>query len=123
MLAAQGFEVQSAARGEKGRALILQDMPDPILPDVMMAGMDGYQMAAKRKGNRVTTHIPIIMLTARDDHDGKVLGLLSGAAGARNATPMARQSGSWASTKTSVASSIRKGNRPNGRRACRLPMQ
>lgn len=59
--------------------MILQRAPDLILLDVMMAGMDGYQMAAKIKGNRATKHIPIIMITARDDQDGKMLGLLAGA--------------------------------------------
>jgi PAS domain S-box-containing protein len=79
MLAAEGFQIQSAASAEEGLALILQKPPDLILLDVMMSGMDGYQMAAKIKGSRATKHIPIIMVTARDDQDGKMLGLLSGA--------------------------------------------
>jgi CheY-like chemotaxis protein len=41
MLAAQGFEVQSAAGGEQGLAMILQDMPDLVLLDVIMAGGPG----------------------------------------------------------------------------------
>jgi len=79
MLAAEGFQIQSAASAEEGLAMIAQKPPDLILLDVMMSGMDGYQMAAKVKGNRATRHIPIIMVTARDDQDGKMLGLLSGA--------------------------------------------
>ncbi|MGC2462688.1 MAG: response regulator [Steroidobacteraceae bacterium] len=79
MLAAEGFQIQSAASGEEGLAMILQRAPDLILLDVMMAGMDGNQMAAKIKGNRATKHIPIIMIAARDDQDGKMLGLLAGA--------------------------------------------
>ena len=79
MLAAEGFQIQSAASAEEGLAMILQQPPDLILLDVMMTGMDGYQMAAKIKGNRATKYIPIIMVTARDDQDGKMLGLLSGA--------------------------------------------
>ena len=79
MLAAEGFQIQCAASGEEGLAMILLRRPDLILLDVMMAGMDGYQMAAKIKGDRATKHIPIIMVTARDDQDGKMLGLLSGA--------------------------------------------
>jgi PAS domain S-box-containing protein len=79
MLAAEGFQIQSAASGEEGFAMIARHAPDLILLDVMMAGMDGYQMAAKLKGDRATSHIPIIMVTARDDQDGKMLGLLSGA--------------------------------------------
>jgi PAS domain S-box-containing protein len=77
MLAAEGFQIQSAASGEEALAMILQHAPDLILLDVMMAGMDGYQLAAKLKADRATRHIPIIMITARDDQDGKMLGLLS----------------------------------------------
>jgi PAS domain S-box-containing protein len=79
MLAAEGYQIHSAPSGEEGLAMILQHAPDLILLDVMMAGMDGYQMAGKIKANRATRHIPIIMVTARDDQDGKMLGLLSGA--------------------------------------------
>ena len=79
MLAAEGFQIQSAASAEEGLAVIAQKPPDLILLDVMMTGMDGYQMAAKIKGSRAISHIPIIMVTARDDQDGKMLGLLSGA--------------------------------------------
>jgi PAS domain S-box-containing protein len=79
MLAAEGFQIQSAASAEEGLAMILKQPPDLILLDVMMTGMDGYQMATKIKGSRATKHIPIIMVTARDDQDGKMLGLLSGA--------------------------------------------
>jgi len=79
MLAAEGFQIQCAASGEEGLAMILLHRPDLILLDVMMAGMDGYQLAAKIKGDRATKHIPIIMVTAREDQDGKMLGLLSGA--------------------------------------------
>jgi DNA-binding response OmpR family regulator len=79
MLAAEGFQIESAGSGEQALAMIELHTPDLILLDVMMSGMDGYQIAARIKGNRATKHIPIIMVTARDDQDGKMLGLLSGA--------------------------------------------
>jgi len=79
MLAAEGFQIRSAASGEEGLAMISEHPPDLVLLDVMMAGLDGYQIAARIKGDRATRHIPIIMVTARDDQDGKMLGLLSGA--------------------------------------------
>jgi DNA-binding response OmpR family regulator len=79
MLAAEGFQIESAGSGEQALAMIELRAPDLILLDVMMSGMDGYQIAARIKGNRATRHIPIIMVTARDDQDGKMLGLLSGA--------------------------------------------
>jgi PAS domain S-box-containing protein len=79
MLAAEGFQIQSAASAEEGLAMILQQAPDLVLLDVMMAAMDGYQMAAKIKTSRATRHIPVIMVSARDDQEAKMLGLLSGA--------------------------------------------
>ena len=79
MLAAEGFQIESAAGGEEALDMIAQHAPDLILLDVMMSGMDGYQVAAKVKADRATRHIPIIMVTARDDQDGKMLALLAGA--------------------------------------------
>jgi PAS domain S-box-containing protein len=79
MLAAEGFQIESAAGGEEALDMIAQHAPDLILLDVMMSGMDGYQVAAKIKADRATRHIPIIMVTARDDQDGKMLALLAGA--------------------------------------------
>jgi len=78
MLAAEGFQIEGAGSGDQALAMIELHAPDLILLDVMMSGMDGYQIAARIKGNRATRHIPIIMVTARDDQDGKMLGLLSG---------------------------------------------
>jgi CheY-like chemotaxis protein len=121
MLAAQGFEVQSAARGEQGLAMIFQDMPDLILPDVMMAVWMAIRWQAR---SRVTA-------PSHSHHHGHCPGR-SGRQDARTAvrgrwSPQRDPDGApiriLASTKTSVASSTRKGNRPNGRRACRLPMQ
>lgn len=79
MLAAEGFQIETAAGGEEALDMIAQHAPDLILLDVMMPGMDGYQMAAKIKADRAIRHIPIIMVTARDDTDGKMLALLAGA--------------------------------------------
>ena len=45
----------------------------------MMPGMDGYQVAAALKGNPATKNIPIIMVTALDDRDARLLGLSAGA--------------------------------------------
>ena len=59
--------------------MVAQQPPDLILLDVMMPGMDGYQVAAKIKGNLATKNIPIIMVTALDDRDARMLGLNAGA--------------------------------------------
>jgi two-component system cell cycle sensor histidine kinase/response regulator CckA len=79
MLAPEGFSVQTAATGAEALALVAQQPPDLILLDVMMPGMDGFEVAGKLKGNLDTSNIPIIMVTALDDRDSKMLGLNVGA--------------------------------------------
>jgi PAS domain S-box-containing protein len=79
MLAAEGFQIETASSGEEALDMIAQHAPDLVVLDVMMVGMDGYQVAAKIKADRATRHIPIIMATARDDQEGKMLALLAGA--------------------------------------------
>ena len=49
--------------------------PDLILLDIMMPGIDGYQVAAKIKSNRATANIPVIMVTALDDQKSRMDGL------------------------------------------------
>jgi PAS domain S-box-containing protein len=79
MLAPEGFLLLTAASGEEALAMVAEQPPDLILLDIMMPGMDGYQVAAKLKGNLATKNIPVVMVTALDDRDARVLGLSSGA--------------------------------------------
>jgi PAS domain S-box-containing protein len=79
MLAPEGFTLLTAASGEEALAIVAQQSPDLILLDIMMPGMDGYQVAAKIKGNLATKNIPVIMVTALDDRNARMLGLTSGA--------------------------------------------
>jgi len=58
---------------------VAQQPPDLILLDIMMPGMDGYQVAAKLKGDLSTRNIPVIMVTALDDRNARMLGLSAGA--------------------------------------------
>ena len=59
--------------------MIAQQPPDLILLDVMMPGMDGYQVVARIKSNPATKHIPVIMLSALDDRNSRTHGLSAGA--------------------------------------------
>ena len=79
MLASEGFVLLTAASGEEALAIVAQQLPDLILLDIMMPGMDGYQVAATIKGNAATKNIPVIMVTALDDRKAKMLGLSTGA--------------------------------------------
>ena len=79
MLAREGFDVRLAASGEEAIASVAHDPPDLILLDVMMPGMDGYEVARTVKGNVATPNIPIIMVTALDDRDARMRGLSAGA--------------------------------------------
>ena len=79
MLTPEGFLLLTAASGEEALAIVAQQPPDLILLDIMMPGMDGYQVAARIKGNLATKNIPIIMVTALDDRNARMLGLSAGA--------------------------------------------
>lgn len=79
LLRPEGYLTQSAGTGEEALALIAQRAPDLILLDVMMPGMDGYEVARALKANSATSNIPIIMLTALSDRDARLAGLNAGA--------------------------------------------
>jgi signal transduction histidine kinase len=79
MLLPEGYVLLTATSGEDALALLADQQPDLILLDVMMPGMDGYQVATRIKQNPATNNIPVIMLTALDDRNARMLGLNAGA--------------------------------------------
>ncbi|MDO9557878.1 MAG: response regulator [Coriobacteriia bacterium] len=60
----QGFDVTTANSGKEALASVASDPPDVMVLDVMMPGMDGWEVASRMKGDPDTKHIPILMLTA-----------------------------------------------------------
>lgn len=60
----RGFEIITAVDGEKGIALAASEMPDLILMDISLPGLNGWEATKQIKRNRVTAPIPIIALTA-----------------------------------------------------------
>src|SRR5882672_9376293 len=78
-LAAEYFEVLTAFNGEQALARVASDAPDIILLDVMMPGMDGFEVCRRIKSNTKTTHIPVVMVTALDQPSDRVTGLDAGA--------------------------------------------
>lgn len=78
-LTAEFYEVASAASGPDALAIAAEWSPDVMLLDVMMPGMDGYEVCRALKRNPATAHIPVIMLTALTDQEERVRGLEAGA--------------------------------------------
>lgn len=73
------FEVQKAENGKVGLQLAIKLVPDIIVSDVMMPEMDGVEMCRKVKENICTSHIPVILLTAKDSLTAKEEGYQTGA--------------------------------------------
>ena len=61
----KGYSVLTVGSGEQGLSLAGQEMPDLILMDITLPGMDGWEAARLLKADEKTKHIPIIALTAR----------------------------------------------------------
>ncbi|MGI9386266.1 MAG: PleD family two-component system response regulator [Methyloligellaceae bacterium] len=78
-LTAEYFEVVTARNGRDALSLCEKERIDVVLLDVMMPGMDGFQVCAHLKSNSKTLHIPIIMVTALDEPTDRVRGLEAGA--------------------------------------------
>jgi len=66
-LTREGFDVISANTGEEGLQKAEKEIPDLILLDIMLPGLNGIDVCRSLKGNEQTLHIPIIMLTARNE--------------------------------------------------------
>ncbi|MBW8126683.1 MULTISPECIES: EAL domain-containing response regulator [Pseudomonas] len=79
LLQHEGYQTLSASSGEEALQLVAQQPPDLILLDVMMPGMDGYEVASQLKGDDTTAGIPIIMLSALSEQSARVSGLEAGA--------------------------------------------
>lgn len=72
------YRVISSSNGEEAVAMALEVIPDLIITDVMMPKMDGYQLAIMLRQDEKTSHIPIIMLTAKAGESDKLEGLETG---------------------------------------------
>ncbi|WP_152425036.1 hybrid sensor histidine kinase/response regulator transcription factor [Nafulsella turpanensis] len=73
------FNVVDAADGTLGLSMAFDTVPDLIISDVMMPGMDGLQLTSELKNDKRTSHIPVILLTAKDSVEQKIEGVQSGA--------------------------------------------
>jgi two-component system, cell cycle response regulator len=73
------FIVLTAANGPDALALAERELPDLILLDVLMPGMDGFEVCRRLKANPTTTHIPIVMVTSLTAPEDRMRGLDFGA--------------------------------------------
>jgi signal transduction histidine kinase/DNA-binding response OmpR family regulator/ligand-binding sensor domain-containing protein len=73
------FHFLEAENGKQGLDIATNEIPDLIISDVMMPEMDGITMAGKIKTDIRTSHVPLILLTAKSSEDSKLSGLSSGA--------------------------------------------
>jgi signal transduction histidine kinase/CheY-like chemotaxis protein/AraC-like DNA-binding protein len=78
-LLSDNYEIIEAENGEVGLKLALSKIPDLIISDIMMPVMDGIELCSKLKKELSTSHIPIILLTARNSTLFEVSGFESGA--------------------------------------------
>lgn len=67
LMAAEGHEVISAVNGQSGMQEAILNSPDLIILDVMMPGMDGFEVARALKTNPLTQSIPIVVASSLDD--------------------------------------------------------
>ena len=75
----QGYHLLEAADGPSAIAVAKEHIPDLILLDVMMPGMDGFEVCRVLRQDPVLREIPILMVTALDDRESRLAGIEAGA--------------------------------------------
>ena len=75
------YDVKTADSGLAGADIVEKICPDVVISDVMMPDIDGYEVCRRVKNNPATSHIPVILLTAKDSDDSKEEGYRCGADG------------------------------------------
>jgi DNA-binding response OmpR family regulator len=76
---ARDYDVLEAARGDEGLRLARKELPDVVVADIMMPGLDGYALCRALKQDPETDFLPVILLTARTGLSSKLEGLEGGA--------------------------------------------
>ncbi len=81
MLEKHGYEVLKADNGADGVALAKQEKPDAVLMDIVMPGLNGFQATRQLTKDPGTAHIPVVIVTTKDQETDKVWGKRQGAKG------------------------------------------
>ena len=79
MLERGGFSVLKAKDANDALAVLDQNVPDLIILDVMMPGMDGIELCSVIRGRDATSTVPVLILSARNDADSVMRGMEAGA--------------------------------------------
>ncbi len=75
VLESDGFDVVTAYSGKEALEKIDKDLPDLVLLDIMMPGMDGWEVYSRIRANPKTKDVPVAMLTAKSQSIDKMIGL------------------------------------------------
>jgi adenylate cyclase len=78
LLGTEGYEVLTATSGEEALRIVSERHPDLLLVDILMPGMDGYELCRRVRGTDETRYLPVVLMTASIDQD-KARALESGA--------------------------------------------
>jgi twitching motility two-component system response regulator PilH len=81
MLSRHGYQCITAASGEEAITKSKSEKPDLVLMDVVMPGMDGYQATRTITRDDATKHIPVILVTSKNQQTDEIWGLRQGARG------------------------------------------
>lgn len=79
ILSRHGYEVISASNGVEGCDMAAKQLPDVVLMDVVMPEMNGFQATRKISRDKATAHIPIIIVSTKDQETDRVWGKRQGA--------------------------------------------
>ena len=77
-LKAEGYEVSTARSGQEALLQLAESVPDLIISDIRMPGMDGYKLARQLRGSPRTALVPIVFLTAKDETADRIEGFRAG---------------------------------------------
>lgn len=79
LLSVEGYRLEFAESGDEALVRAAEIRPDLILLDVMMPGMDGYEVCSRMRGIPQLLEVPVVMVTALNDRSSRIRGLESGA--------------------------------------------
>jgi twitching motility two-component system response regulator PilH len=81
ILSKHGYEVLTAENGEDGVSVAKQQLPDVVLMDIVMPGLNGFQATRQLSRDSTTSHIPVIIVTTKDQETDRLWGERQGAKG------------------------------------------